>query len=84
MITIYGNFLSRATRCLWMLKELGLPYENPQVSPQEAGQVAADLNLASVASLVDMVKVDTTAWPHFRAWLDACTGRPVWRKAHGV
>ena len=198
MITIYGNFQSRATRCLWMLEELGLPYENQQISPQEANKVAAhnpnakipcmvdggfnlfesmainlylahkygkapfwpasaedvglvyqwsfwamtevepplvamivellfktegapdqaviarateqlqrplavldgilanrpwlvgdgftaaDLNLASVVYLVDMVKVDTTAWPHFRAWLDACTARPVWRKSHGV
>ena len=198
MITIYGNFLSRATRCLWMLEELGLPYENPQIAPQEASKVAAhnpnakvpclvdgdyklfesmainlylahrygkapfwpsspqdvglvyqwslwamteiepplvamlvelvfkpagtadqavitrsielltrpmkvlddalagrkwllgdsftaaDLNLASVVHLVDMVKLDTNAWPHVRAWLTACTGRPVWRKAHGL
>lgn len=26
MLTIYGNRLSRAARCLWALEELGLPY----------------------------------------------------------
>ena len=28
MITIYGSFVSRATRNLWMLEELGLEYEH--------------------------------------------------------
>ena len=28
MIKIYGSFVSRATRNLWMLEELGLEYEH--------------------------------------------------------
>lgn len=32
MITLYGITRSRASRCLWMLEELGLPYERVPVS----------------------------------------------------
>ena len=27
MLQLYGNALSRAMRCIWMLEEMGLPYE---------------------------------------------------------
>ncbi len=198
MIKLYGNHLTRATRCLWMLEELGLPYENVAVDREDAGSVsainpnaklpcltdgdftlfesmainlylgqkygrppfwpdsaeaigliyqwtlwgmteaepplvamlvervfkpqgmadetviaaateklrpllrvledslagkdwllpgafsAADLNLASVVYLVDLVGFDITAFPAVKAWLQRCTGRPVWRKAHGI
>jgi glutathione S-transferase len=32
MIKLYGIPQSRASRCLWMLEELGVPYENVRVS----------------------------------------------------
>ena len=32
MIKLYGVRASRASRCLWMLEELGLPYENVPTS----------------------------------------------------
>jgi hypothetical protein len=27
MLKLYGNLRSRATRCIWMLEEMGEPYE---------------------------------------------------------
>jgi len=27
MLQLYGNSLSRAMRCMWILEEMGLPYE---------------------------------------------------------
>lgn len=35
MITLYGITRSRAARCLWMLEELGLPYERNLVSQRD-------------------------------------------------
>jgi glutathione S-transferase len=34
MYTVYGNARSRAMRVLWMLEELGQPYEHKPMSPQ--------------------------------------------------
>jgi len=34
-IKIYGIVRSRALRCMWMLEELGLPYEQVPVAPRE-------------------------------------------------
>jgi glutathione S-transferase len=33
MITLYGITRSRAARCMWMLEELGLPYERKLIAP---------------------------------------------------
>jgi glutathione S-transferase len=37
MIKLYGVARSRALRCLWMLEELGVPYENVKVSFADGG-----------------------------------------------
>jgi glutathione S-transferase len=37
MITLYGITRSRASRCLWMLEELGVPYERELVNFGEGG-----------------------------------------------
>ena len=36
MITLYGITRSRALRCLWMLEELGVPYQRELVAPANA------------------------------------------------
>ena len=53
MITLYGNFLSRATRCLWMLEELGVAYENVPIAPPQAATVAPHNPNCKVPCLVD-------------------------------
>ena len=40
MYTVIGTVSSRALRVLWMLEELGLPYEHVAASPQSEGVVA--------------------------------------------
>ena len=37
MITLYGITRSRASRCLWMIEELGVPYERELVNFGEGG-----------------------------------------------
>lgn len=37
MLTLYGQFMSRAQRCLWTLEELGVPYEHVKTN-QTAGE----------------------------------------------
>ncbi len=41
----------------------------------------ADLNVASVMSLVMLVKVDLSATPTAQAWLSKCLARPAFQKA---
>jgi glutathione S-transferase len=37
----------------------------------------ADLNLASIFSLVDLVKVDLAPYPSLKQWVDGCLSRPA-------
>ena len=78
MITLYGIKHSRALRCLWMLEELGVPFE--QVPTNFANGVA-DLNVAAVALWTKLGKVALTAAPNVSAWLDRCLGRPAFGRA---
>lgn len=41
----------------------------------------ADLNVASVLSMVTGAKQDMTDYPHTQAWLKRCQDRPAWKKA---
>ena len=41
MITLYGSARTRAARCLWMLEEIGLPYEHRDLDDLE-GQARSD------------------------------------------
>lgn len=57
MITLYGRRLSRAARCLWVLEELGLPYEHiayEQFSEETRSNAYRQLNPAGkIPTLVD-------------------------------
>jgi glutathione S-transferase len=57
MLQLYGNSLSRAMRCMWMLEEMGLPYELIKKSTRpEDLQSAEYLRLnpnARIPTLVD-------------------------------
>ncbi len=44
-IKIYGVVRSRALRCLWMLEELGLPYEQVPVTPREGSRTPEYLKI---------------------------------------
>ena len=45
MIRLYGVPWSRASRCLWMLEELGVPYENvPIAKTREPDYLAINPN----------------------------------------
>ena len=41
MVTLYGQFMSRAMRCLWTLEELGIDYEHVKTN-QQAGESHTD------------------------------------------
>jgi glutathione S-transferase len=43
----------------------------------------ADLNVASVLTWAKMAKLDLSAWPHLRDWLNRCTSRPALQAARG-
>ena len=44
----------------------------------------ADLNLAGVMDLFNMIKLDTSPWPNVQRWLAACYARPSYGNAKAV
>lgn len=66
-LTLYGSPRTRASRCLWMLEELGLPYEhvplNPVVGQTRTPAYLAINPLGKVPTLVDaaLILTESTA-----------------------
>lgn len=44
----------------------------------------ADLNVAGVMQLLDMVKFDVSGWSNVSAWLERCYGRDSWARAQAM
>ena len=44
----------------------------------------ADLNLAGVMSLLQLVEVDLSGCPNIQRWAGACTARPAYARAQGL
>jgi glutathione S-transferase len=63
MLKLYGNLRSRATRCIWMLEEMGEPYEviETSVRPDDL-QNPTYLRLNPNARIPTLVDGDTVLW----------------------
>jgi len=44
----------------------------------------ADLNVASILAWGKMVRLDLSAWPDLKRWLDACLARPANARARAL
>jgi glutathione S-transferase len=63
MIQLYGNLRSRATRCLWMLEEMGQPYQLIEKSTRvDDLQTAEYVRLNPNARIPTPVDGDVTLW----------------------
>ena len=63
MLQLYGNPQSRATRCLWMLEEIGEPYQLIEKSTRAEDLQSADyLRLNPNARIPTLVDGDTVLW----------------------
>jgi glutathione S-transferase len=63
MLKLYGNVRSRAARCLWMLEEVGEPYELVETSTRaEDLQKPAYLQLNPNARIPTLVDGDVVLW----------------------
>lgn len=63
MLQLYGNSLSRAMRCMWMLEEMGLPYELIKKSTRpEDLQSAEYLRLNPNARIPTLVDGSVVIW----------------------
>ena len=63
MLQLYGNSLSRAMRCIWMLEEMGLPYELVKKSTR-----AEDLQSAEYLRLNPNARIPTLVDGSFVIW----------------
>src|SRR5262252_6088229 len=71
MIKLYGIPGSRAMRPLWMLEELGVPYENVKVSFVNETRTPAFLKLNPNGHIPVLQDGDLTLWERF------CDGPPA-------
>ena len=63
MLKLYGNVRSRATRCLWMLEEIGAPYQLVEKTTRAEDLQSADyLCLNPNARIPTLVDGDTVLW----------------------
>jgi glutathione S-transferase len=63
MLKLYGNVRSRATRCLWMLEEIGTPYQLVEKTTKAEDLQSADyLRLNPNARIPTLVDGDTVLW----------------------
>jgi glutathione S-transferase len=63
MLQLYGNPRSRATRCLWMLEEMGVPYQLIEKSTQAEDLQTADyLRLNPNARIPTLVDGGVVIW----------------------
>ena len=63
MLQLYGNPRSRASRCLWMLEEMGAPYQLVEKSTQPEDLQTADyLRLNPNARIPTLVDGDAVIW----------------------
>jgi glutathione S-transferase len=63
MLELYGNPLSRAARCMWMLEEMGKPYQLIEKSTRADDLQSADyLRLNPNARIPTLVDGETVIW----------------------
>src|ERR1700687_1859263 len=63
MLQLYGNPRSRATRCLWMLEEMGEPYQLIEKSTRSDDLQSAEyLRLNPNAKIPTLVDGDVVLW----------------------
>jgi len=71
MLQLYGNTRSRALRCLWMLEEVGQPYELVEKSLRADDLQSADyLRLNPNARIPTLVDGDVVLWESMAINLD--------------
>ncbi|NIJ09625.1 glutathione S-transferase [Sphingomonas vulcanisoli] len=58
MIKIYGTRMSRAGRCMWLLEELGLPYEQVPVGSQDGSDKTPEFLAVNPAGKVPALDDD--------------------------
>ena len=63
MIKVYGQTYTRTARCLWMLEELGQPYEQVDIDPRgESSKTPEYLALNPNGRVPTLVDGDTVLW----------------------
>jgi glutathione S-transferase len=81
MITLYGVPRSRALRCLWMLEELGVPYQNVKTMFGPTGSRTADfLRINPNGHIPALTDGDVTLWESLaiNLYLARKYGKALW------
>ena len=77
MLKLYGSARSRAARCLWMLEEIGQPYEHIDLAGMDQ-----DATLKTVTLINPIGKVPALEDGEIKRWRESCYDRPSYRKIY--
>ena len=97
MLRLYGSAKSRALRNLWLLGELGVPYDHKDYLPGSRETRTPEFRALDPNSRIPVIdddgfvlsesmaiNLDLSKWAHLQTWLTQCWARPAAKRVRAM